>query len=190
MNLLPYCQKIDTECSDSPNSILKLRAIKLDGKKSLKESLGLADVKSCDYLRVRRRKATVIECSNLPRQHQNELKQYNKLTACATDKSDRALRKAIEKLHPEKTIREELRYKCIHSLLLLHRLADRIGFKLDEKFQNGIEYVVAICAESSADVMAFQNLEGKLFANLKGIVQKVKVVPASERERILATTRP
>lgn len=190
MNLLPYCQKIDTECSDSPNSILKLRAIKLDGQHSLKESLGLADVKSCDYLRVRRRTATLIECSNLPRQHQNELTKYNKLTACATDKNDKALRKAIEKLHPDRTIREEVRYKCIHSLLLLHRLADRIGFKLDEKFQSGIEYVVAICADSSADVMAFQNLDGKLSASLKGIVQKVKVVPASELERILATTRP
>lgn len=189
MTLLPFCQKIDTECSDSPNSLLKLRAIKLDGQHSLKESLGLADVKSCDYLRVRKHKATLIECSNLSRQHQNELTQYNKLTACVSDKNDRALKKAIAKLHPDQTIREELRYKCIHSLLLLHRLADRIGFKLDEKFQSGIEYVVAICTESSADVMAFQNLDVKLSASLKGIVQKVKIVPADELERVLTASR-
>lgn len=41
------------ECGDESGSILDVKAIKLDGNESLKEALGLINVKSCDYLRRR-----------------------------------------------------------------------------------------------------------------------------------------
>lgn len=178
MNLLKYCRKIDTECTASDSSVLDVRAIKLDGNNSLKESLGLANVKSCDYLRLRRKQAVLIEISNLIRQQENEAESFAQVKKL-TDSAGKSARKFVERLSPKKTISEELRYKCIHSLLLLHRLGDRLEFRVDEKFSCGVLYVVAICARSTSDVMAFQYLSQELRAALKGVASEVTVVPTN-----------
>jgi len=67
-------------------------------------------------------------------------------------------------------------------------LGDRVGFKVDRKFANGVEFIIAICAESTADTMAFQGLVTKLKPTLKGIASSVKVVPAGELEKLVAST--
>lgn len=186
MQLRNYCEYINTECDNSNSPILAVKALKLDGKNSLKESLQLANVKTCDYLRRKQGKALLIECSNLVRQVANESEYYNQAQQAVAGQ-DRQLRKQVEKrFDPESRIREEMRYKCIHSLLLLHRLADRLGFRLDHKFSNGVVFIIAICTESKADVMAFQGLVTKLKPTLQGIADSVKVVPANGLPALLA----
>lgn len=182
MALIQHRQRIDTECSNSDARVLNIKAIKLDGDKSLKESLGLAGIKTCDYFRCKKGKAVFIECTDLIRQLSNEQPGYRQIAGLIngiTDPSQKkSLHKAIKPIDPETRIREELRYKCIHSLFLLHRLGERTGFKVDEKFSKGVIFLVAICSRSPADVLAFQHLETKLQAALKGIVDGVSVLPA------------
>ena len=161
MKLLQYRQYIDTECTTLPDPVLPVKAIKLDGegKDSLKNALELADIKTCDYLRNRKGEALLIECSDLVRQRNNELPIYQQLTELAEDVADREQKRSvlnkIKRMKPDACIRQEMKYKCIHSLLLLYRLGERSGFRVEEKFNRGIKFVVAICTHSTSDVMAF-----------------------------------
>jgi hypothetical protein len=70
--------------------------------------------------------------------------------------------------------------------LLLHRLGESTGFKVNERFNNGVVLLVAICSRSPADVMAFQHLDTKLQAALKGIADSVTVLPASNLQQLLS----
>lgn len=182
MAMIQHRQRVDTECSNTEARVLNIKAIKLDGDKSLKESLGLAGIKTCDYFRRKKGKAVFIECTDLTRQLSNERPGYIQITELINSITEpsqkKSLRKTIKPLDPDTRIREELRYKCIHSLFLLHRLGERTGFKVNEKFSKGVVFLVAICSRSPADVMAFQHLETKLQAALKGIVDRVSVLPA------------
>ena len=51
MNILQYRKFIDTECSDQTNSILKRKALKIDGNNSLKMELNCKDLKTINYLK-------------------------------------------------------------------------------------------------------------------------------------------
>lgn len=180
MKLRNYCEFINTECDETESSVLGVKAIKLDGKDSLKEALGLINAKSADYFRGRGGKAWLVECSNLRRQLRNESECYRLIQESIAGNSNRQVRRTVDRLAPETRIREEMRYKCIHSLLILHRLGDRCGFRVDEKFYKGIVFIIAICADSPSDVMAFQYLDAQLGPTLKGIVSDVKVIPSGQ----------
>lgn len=192
MKLLQYRQRIDTECTNLTQPVLSIKAIKLDGegKGSLKNTLGLASIKTCDYLRSRKGEALLIECSDLVRQHNNEFPVFQQLESLAESVADpeqkKRLCRKIERMKPDACIRQEMRYKCIHSLLLLYRLGERSGFRVEEKFNRGIKFVVAICTHSTSDVMAFQHLRQNLQATLKGVADSVCVVPANQLDKLLS----
>lgn len=131
----------------------------------------------------------MIECSNLRRQLENELEDFRALQKIVGSGGSRQQRKRFAQLAPDVRIREEMRYKCIHSLLILHRLGESVGFKVKDKFDKGLIFIIAICSTSAADVMAFQYLVAELKPTLKGIVDDVKVVPTDQLEGIVSNKK-
>lgn len=110
--LLKYRQRIDTECTNTDARVLDLKAIKLDGDNSLKEALGLAGIKTCDYLRRKGGRAVLIECTDLVRQRTNEQPGYQQISewleSITVQSHKKSLRRTIKLLEPEARIREEL----------------------------------------------------------------------------------
>ena len=71
MKLLEFREKIQTECSLMGSPILHIQALKIDDnktKRNLKQQLGCKNLKSCDYLRRKKKNLYFIELSDFQTQ--------------------------------------------------------------------------------------------------------------------------
>lgn len=192
MECLPYREWIDTEChyQDATKRFLPLKGIRIDGEgQSLKHGLGLGSAKSCDYFRFLHQRAFLIECSDLSQQR-IQLEKLYKTTEdamiIAEHPKGRDKKKILKTLRPEPIIRSELKNKCLNTLLILHRLLESKGLSVKDKFAGQLYFVVALCQESQADVIAFQALESQLKQDLSPqVVKTVKVIPAQAVPRLV-----
>lgn len=189
-----FRERMKTECcngSDQINSI----GIKIDGGSgSLKQLLGLDCAKSCDYVRFDKGVAYLVEFSNLHGQRKGLFEQY-KLSDESLPRTvgEKRIRKSVlKKLDPEVIICEELRAKCLNSILILCKLFAVSDINFFMRIDKGVVFVVGLCIDSTADVIAFDNLKRKLDANLcNGVTASIKILPAFEVDRFFnkKTTR-
>lgn len=172
MNILQYREFINSECSNHSHTILTKKAIKLDGKNSLKMAIGCKDLKSSDYLKYKKNEILLLEISDLAAQLESLFKKTNSIAPeCKKNLGD----KLTKKITPKNIIQDELREKYIQTILILYKLKDHIRISLDK----AKVYVVALCSTNISDVRAFQYLVNHLKASLKGLLDDVKVVPIS-----------
>jgi len=176
MNISKYEHYIDLECSNFENNILNIKAIKIDGKESLKEEISCSDFKSCDYLLDRDDKIQLIEISDFHTQLEKLKLQYQSLKLCKdTDK------KVLKRNHPMSIIKKEIRDKYIQTLLILQELVKYIDFNISK----AKEYILAFCIDNISDIMIFENIKNELLSSLKGHIEEVKLIPAMELEKVL-----
>lgn len=173
MNILQYRKFIDTECSNQTNTILKTKALKIDGKNSLKMEFNCKDLKSSDYLKYKKNEIIFIEISDLQKQF-NDIKIKNDLLS--KDCKKQLGKNLTNKIEPRNIIREELREKFIQTDLILHKLLKFIKFNIDKSKI----FIIAICSNSISDVMAFQYLINDLKSSLKSFLKDIKIVLAKD----------
>ena len=82
MNICQHKEYINLECKSFGTNILTVKAIKLDGKNSLKEKINCSDFKSCDYLRYKKDKIVLIEVSDFHTQLRTLQLHYSSLKSC------------------------------------------------------------------------------------------------------------
>lgn len=169
IQLSDYEENINTECDENEQT-LTIKAIRIDGKKGLKYKLGCGALKSCDYMKDEQDCCLLLEISDLKRQHDNLTKEHEQLTP-----------RLSEKYKPEKIIQQELRIKYTDTLTILCQLEKQTSFKDKDKKV----YLIALCTNSMADVVMFQKLGDNIKSNLKTLVAKVIILPASELENKL-----
>lgn len=177
MNILKYKELIDTECSNQSDSILNIQAIKVDGTNSLKMLLKCGDLKSCDYLRYKKDKILLIEISDLNFQLANLTRELGSNIPNTT-----VVSKSTAKLfRPMNIIQKELKEKVTNTILILNELIKYVKFNI-----NKIKiFVVALCTNSTSDIMIFDRVKRDLKKQLKVLIDDIILIPSIELHRIL-----
>lgn len=193
-NLSFFEENIYTEFQPPYGKTLQVKALKTDaqGAGSLKSTLGVAKIKTCDYISINENKIFMIEITDLKRQEDGveELLIALKNKLCPVDTNNQRFCVKSEALKIEKAFKakdlifSELRQKCIETTLLVHKIADRKNFLYTEKFKNK-NFIIVIKEMTSSEAPAMQSLEVKLRSALTDIVDLVRVVPQDNLEGFL-----
>lgn len=162
-SLFKYREKILTECEEDKR--IAKRAIKFDGKENnLKEDIGYAILKSCDYIKYTKKNILYIEISNLKKQYTNLNKEYNSIKNNYSN-----IKKSKLFIQPKKIIINELRDKCIQTDLFLCKLQEYVRYlETKEKI-----FIVSICISNPSDVIVFEPLKKELLTDLKNSLKKI-----------------
>ena len=188
LNLNNFKEKIDPEFP-SGNGILPIQAIKTDANSnSLKETLGLNCIKSCDYVRFKGNSTlTLIECSDLDRQSSQLENDLNLLIDKGKQQGGEFKKIAVkvQKNHRtavEKIIFDELKIKYKDSLLLVNKIADYHHLNFTQRFSKR-EFIIVtnkLDPKTPAASVALdqfrRNLTNDLNSGLSCIVDDVRVL--------------
>jgi len=162
MKILQYREFINTECTNTDNTILNKKAIKIDGVKSLKKYACCTHLKSCDYLKYKKSKIILVEISDLKAQIINLKKSYD-------------TKEILQMIY------RELKEKITQTLLFLEALSKKILF---DTTKHKI-FTIAICTESKSDILIFSKIVKDLKKHLQIFLYDVKLVPVVELKRML-----
>jgi len=162
--LLKYRESLNTECRIA-KPILKMRAIKIDSNTdSLKNFVGCKDLKSCDYIKKRKKNLYFIEVSDFNAQ----LEDLSRISTDATAK---------------KYIKMEVKLKLSETILIFEQICKK--FKINVTSIKNHKVLLSICKEKQSDVIVFDRLARELTQHYCPThFSSVQIIPYTKLESI------
>jgi len=166
MNLLPFREKINTECR-IPIPILKIKAIKIDAsERNLKQKVGCKNLKSCDYLKRRRNNLYFIEISDFNAQFE-------------------ALSNKTTSSDSIKYINLEIRLKLTDTLLIYQKLLEKFEFK-EKNCSLHKKALLTICKDNISDSVFLDRIARNLTRHYcPEHLSAIQLIPYTKLETIL-----
>lgn len=174
-DLNSYIKPIESECEGF--KVLSISAIKVDGDaESLKNNLGLGQLKSCDYIKTTDSGVIFIEVTDLIAQQAqldtrvNELRKL-KITEEGTKTS--LSTKELQLFFSKNVIIRELKEKFISTQVIFCSIEKRFNLTVRSVFS----FFVVLCCKNISDLIAFDEIQRNLKNELKGLVSDIKFIP-------------
>lgn len=163
MKILYYREKINTECDVLDNPELDVKAIDLD---KLKSRVNCAQMKSCDYLRKKKRELLFIEISDI---------KYE-----ISDSIENGL---IEK-EARKKCKEGIRLKLSETIHIFDKIVQK--YNIDITTISDKKAYIATCRSEQADVIAWSRMEQGLTGNyVPQLYSSIKIIPYTTIDNLL-----
>ena len=136
-NLYEFIEAMNTECSliSMPPPVIPIKAFRVDGNNGLKVRMGCRDLKSCDYLKFKKRHLVLIEFSDLYQQFDDLRLVHNALDSSIhnTFLKERAKKLKVLSKDSESILKAELEQKISQSLNLITIIKKQLNIKNQKK---------------------------------------------------------
>jgi hypothetical protein len=173
-----YIKPIESECEGF--EVLSISAIKIDGDaESLKNNLGLDQLKSCDYIKTTDSGVIFIEVTDLVAQKTQldiRVSELRKLKVTEDGTKTSLSTKELQLFFSKNVIIRELKEKFISTQVIFCSIEKRFDLTIKSIYS----FFVVLCCRNISDLIAFDEIQRSLKTELKGLVSNIKFIPFPE----------